>query len=94
METRKKLKIPGLYVISTKESSNRWCCLMSDTHDLPIRRYTSKPIEKITDFIKLFEDSLYKLDWTGEYTNDHYNAILEMEKKISTNNNGKYYIKK
>ena len=88
-ETTKKLKTKGLYVVSMKSSSYRWCKLMSEKHELPIRNYTSIPIEKITDFIKLFEESLSHLDWNvDEYTKEHAEAILKMERKLQTNELG------
>ena len=88
-ETNKKLKIKGLYVVSIKSSSYRWCKLMSEKHELPIRNYTSIPIEKITDFIKLFEESLSHLDWNvDEYTNEHGEAIIKMEHRLQTNELG------
>lgn len=93
-QTIKKLNINGLYVISMKLSSYRWCKLMSEKHELPIRNYTSKPIEKITDFIKLFEQSLGELDWNvEEYTSEHSDAILKMEKRLHTNEFGKLIVK-
>jgi len=92
-ETIKKLKIKGLYVVSMKTSSYRWCKLMSYKHDLPIRNYTSKPIEKITDFIKLFEECLSGLDWElDEYSLEHGEAILMMERRITTNDLGKWVV--
>jgi len=92
-ETIKKLKINGLYVISMKSSSFRWCKLMSQKHELPIRNYTSKPIEKITDFIKLFEESLSHLDWNlDEYTPEHGKAILKMERRLQTNELGRWVV--
>lgn len=92
-ETIKKLKIKGLYVVSMKSSSYRWCKLMSEKHDLPIRNYTTKPIEKITDFIKLFEECLSHLDWNlDEYTKEHANAILKMERRLQTNDLGKLVV--
>lgn len=66
---------------------------MSKKHELPIRNYTSKPIEKITDFIKLFEESLCHLDWDlDEYTPEHGEAILKMEHRLQTNDLGKWVV--
>lgn len=90
--TIKKLKIKGLYVMSIKISSYRWCSLMSENSNIPIRNYTSKPIHKITDFIKLFEEHLSNLNWEGELTEEHGKAILEMERRITTNELGKLII--
>ena len=88
-ETTKKLKIKGLYVVSIKSPSCRWCKLMSEKHKLPIRNYTSTPIEKITDFIKLFEESLSHLDWDlDEQTNEHGEAIIKMERRLQMNELG------
>ncbi len=93
--TIKKLKIKGLYVISMKLSSDRWCKLMSENNELPLRNYTSKPIVKITDFIKLFEECLSHLDWdVDEYTDEHAKAILKMERLIKTDDLGKWFIEK
>ena len=92
-ETIKRLKINGLYVIVIKDSSFKWCKLMSDKHELPVRNYTSKPIEKITDFINLFETSLSHLDWNlNEYTLEHGEAILKMERKLQTNELGRLVV--
>ena len=92
-ETTKKLKIKGLYVISMKSSSYRWCRLMSYNHDLPIRNYTSKPIDKITDFIKLFEESLSNLNWElEEFTKEHGDALLKMENRMVVNDLGRLII--
>lgn len=89
----KKLKVKGLYVISMRSSSYRWCRLMSERHELPIRNYTSKPIEKITDFIKLFEESLSHLDWNlDEYTKEHGEAIIKMESRLQTNELGRWVV--
>lgn len=91
--TIKKLKIKGLFVVSLQSSSFRWCKLMSEKNDAPIRNYTSKPIEKITDFIKLFEESLSHLDWSDELTDKHREAIMKMECRIETNQFGKLAVK-
>ena len=92
-ETIKRLKVKGLYVVSTKSSSFRWCRLMADKHELPIRNYTSRPIEKITDFIKLFEEYLSHLDWElDEYTDEHGKAILKMERKLQINDLGRWVV--
>lgn len=92
-ETIKKLKIKGLYVISMKSSSYRWCRLMSYKQELPIRNYTSKPINKITDFITLFEESLSHLDWElDEYTQEHVDAIFKMEIRLKENELGRLIV--
>lgn len=91
-ETVKNLNIKGLYVISMKLNSYRWCKLMSEKHNEPIRNYTSHPINKITDFIKLFEENLKHLDWNvEEFTEEHGNAISKMEKKININELGVFF---
>ncbi len=91
-ETIKKLKIPGLYVISSKVSSFRYCELRSEKHGLIIK-YSSQPIEKITDFIKLFEECLSHLDWTvEECTNEHLNAVIKMQKRITTNELARFVV--
>ena len=89
---RKELKIKGLYVISMKLSGSTWCRLMSESDDIPVRNYTSRPIIKITDFIKLFNESLAHLNWEGELTEDHGKAILEMERKIKIDKLNKWYV--
>jgi hypothetical protein len=61
-ETIHKLKTKGLYVISIQSSSYRWCKLVSAKNNLPIRNYTAKPILKITDFLKLFDEYLGHLN--------------------------------
>lgn len=94
-ETIKRLSIPGLYVVSMKLNSYTWCKLMSDKNNMPVRNYTSKPINKITDFIKLFEESLKQLDWqVEELTEAHGKAILQMERKIKTNDLGVLFVSK
>ena len=67
---------------------------MAERHDLPLRNYTSRPIEKITDFIELFNNSLTGLDWdVDEYTEEHGRAILDMERSIKVNDfNGRLFI--
>jgi hypothetical protein len=89
-ETIHKLKTKGLYVISIQSSSYRWCKLVSAKNNLPIRNYTAKPILKITDFLKLFDEYLGHLNWdTNAFTEEHGKAIKKMEKRIIENDLGK-----
>jgi hypothetical protein len=89
-ETIHKLKTKGLCVIPIQFSSYRWCKLISAKNNLPIRNYISKPILKITDFLKLFDECLGHLDWeVSVFTEVHGKAILKMEKRIVEDNLGK-----
>jgi hypothetical protein len=89
--TFKKLKIQGLYAIISRIGSVRYCKLMSENRNTIIRNY-NKPILKVTDFIKLFEEYLSHLDWTSELTDEHGKAILNMESRLKLNDLNKWEV--
>lgn len=93
-DTIKKLRVNGLYVLKSQVSSFSYLRLMESRNNTVVRSYTSTPIDKVTPFIKLFEDSLSHLNWEVEdFTSDYANAIMEMEKKIHVNSNGKLSVR-
>ena len=88
--TSKKLDIAGLYIVSIKRGSKQYLKLMSEQYTTPILDYScpSKPISKITDFIKLFNETLNCLDWTKkDFVNidEYYSAVSRMRKRIDIN---------
>lgn len=90
--TTKKLDITGLYIISIKRGSKQYLKLMSEQYTTPILDYScpSKPITKISDFIKLFNETLYYLDWTyKDFINVdvYYKAVSKMMERIDINSN-------
>lgn len=90
-----QIKVPGLYVVSINIGTYRYCELRRNKDHALIRSYANKPIIRITDFIKLFEDNLSGLDWTVDpLTKEHGARILEMEKNIHEDDLGKRYVKK
>lgn len=94
METIKKLKIKGLHLVVTKVSSFRYCTLMATQGNIPLKNYSSKPIHRFTDFVKLLNEGLSDLDWeVTEYTDEHRNAIFKIESKLLVNDSGYLVVK-
>ena len=88
--TTKKLEIAGLYVVSIKRGNKQFMKLMSEQYETPILDYScpSNQISKITDFIKLFNESLNYLDWSKkDFVNDevYAEAVSRMMKRIDIN---------
>jgi len=95
METIKKLKIDGLYLVVWKVSSFTYCKLMSKQYDVPVQNYTSCPVKKVSDIIKAIEETLGHLDWNLKDFVDsdaHIKAHCELGRKIVIEDN-KYVVK-
>lgn len=96
-ETRKKLKAKGLYVVVTQISSNRWLKLMHEKTNKPLLSLTSKPVVRVKEFFKLFDDCLSHLDWDvyeNELTDEYLEAFLKVKGKIITNFHDKWEVYK
>ena len=97
MKTIKKSKVKGLYYLSWKVGSYYYLTIMHDISNKPLVNFTSAPVEKITDVIKVSDEILSKSDWNipeSKLTNKNEDAIKNLKKRIIVNDPNKFVVKK
>src|ERR1039457_3064726 len=96
-EIVKKSNIKGIHYEVSNVGTYKYLKIIHEPSGLPIINFTSAPIQKVTDIIKVSEEILSKVNWNipeKDLTEEHGKTVLELKRKIQLDpNTNKFVVK-
>jgi len=93
--TIKKSKIKGIHYSIKTVGSSRFLTIVHSPSEKAIHRFTSAPVHRTSDIIKLSEELLSTLNWNvpeEEIGEEHVKVVSELKKRIKLDTHMNKYV--